>query len=708
MAIVQSIATLLLKPLFGDIAEQVVAILTDHWTDYGERLVKALRTANERAWRSLEVALAGDSWWQQVKGLLTRKEDQAFSLQVRAFLDGLPLTDLVGKTSFREQCLSELRQARRNQDLTKGELTAAVLRAEARPLGKAQPQAVLDAQLQALHGIAADLRQSGHKNLAWLVEQRPPSGPPLLTLAVQFFFQRAVESDAGLFQGLTYSTLGELTAAQRVGFQSLNAALSQQGRQLDALLDRLDEIQRQIEELKQLVQDAIKHNQLGQRELRPRDSLSIRSGAERDLVKRLVAQYRNLPEDRQRQLPELLGDLARLQVAAGEFKSAQKHFEEVAQRVADVRLRATACFNAYRAALEQQAWSDALRHLERAVELDEARLAPFPVSRYRPLRILGAGGFGVAFLCEHRHMKVPVVVKAVLQDDLDRAIESVFNEARLLTQLDDPGFVRVWDCGYADPAGKSRPYLVMDFFDGPSLVEHVKLSGCLSPTDAKAVLRPIAQALQSAHAGKILHRDVKPANVLLRRTDTGWRVKLIDFGLALKQSTLQAGADDTARLGRTVSGHGIAGTLDYAAPEQLGKLPGCPLGPHCDVYGFGKTAYFALLGTPDPDDHQRATLPKAWRKFLSECVAHPQTRLPDFAAVLKLLNRIKPPRAPKHEGKAKVPAPVPAVPRAYSVACPHCRKELQSRAEHLGKPARCPHCSGVFLLPKVHTLHDDA
>src|SRR5262249_19033887 len=155
----------------------------------------------------------------------------------------------------------------------------------------------------------------------------------------------------------------------------------------------------------------------------------------------------------------------------------------------------------------------------------------------------------------------------------------------------------------------------------------------------------------------ILHRDVKPANVLLRRTETGWRVKLIDFGLALKQSTLQAGADDTARLGRTVSGQGIARTLHYAAPQQLGKLPGVPLGPHCDVYGFGKTAYFALLGTPDPDDRQKGALPLAWRKLLRDCVAHPQTRLPDFAAVLKLLNRIRVPKAPKHAGKAKAPAP---------------------------------------------------
>jgi hypothetical protein len=61
------------------------------------------------------------------------------------------------------------------------------------------------------------------------------------------------------------------------------------------------------------------------------------------------------------------------------------------------------------------------------------------------------------------------VVKAMLQDDLDRTIETVFNEARLLIQLDDPGFVRAWDCGYADAAEMSRPYLVMDFFDGPSL-----------------------------------------------------------------------------------------------------------------------------------------------------------------------------------------------------------------------------------------------
>jgi serine/threonine protein kinase len=358
------------------------------------------------------------------------------------------------------------------------------------------------------------------------------------------------------------------------------------------------------------------------------------------------------------------------------------------------------------------------------MKLDPKRFAPFPLARYEPVRILGAGGFGVAFLCEHKFMKSRVVVKSLTLDELDRSIDNVFSEAELLQQLDDPALVRMWDCGYVDATGKTRPYLVMDYFDGLSMEEHVRRNGPLSPAEVKDILRPVAQALQAAHAKGILHRDVKPANILIRKDETRWRVKLIDFGLAMKQETLHNTIQSPAGSDKTIVGASIAGTIDYAAPEQMGKRPGVSVGPPSDVYGFGKTCYFALLGRPDPDDILKAQLPKGWRTFLSNCTADLENRLADFGQVLKRLAKLQgiklpigtraaksPKKSTGGRGKAKGggQAPQPkqinplSAPGAATsqVACPHCGQRLTLQEAHAALTLRCPFCSGTFHASKA-------
>jgi serine/threonine protein kinase len=452
------------------------------------------------------------------------------------------------------------------------------------------------------------------------------------------------------------------------------------------------------------------------RELSPRDSMSIRSEKERQLVKSLLEKVRQVPEAELRTSPGLLNDVGKVQVAVGEYKGAREAFGRAAASARDNASRAEVYYNAYRAALEQRDWDDALQQLIEAIRIDGKRFAPFPVGRYTPQRIIGAGGFGVVFLCQHKHLQNPLVVKALLLDDLDRDADNVFSEAQLLTQLEDPAFVRASDCGYADPAKKSRPYLVMDYFDGLSLDEYVRQNGPLPLADLKLIAIPAARGLQVAHAKKILHRDIKPANLLVRQEMSGWRVKLIDFGLALKRSTLEDTVRSPGGWENTLASNSIAGTLDYAAPEQMGKLPGVPIGPHSDVYGFGKTCYFALLGTPDPDDRQKASLPLGWRKFLSDCTAQPDNRLPDFGAVLPRLTRLKAPKKNREEQLAaveqqdsqgsdatdepeKTPAPNTPPPAPIRILCPHCRRQLAVQEVHVGRSLRCAACSGTFTVP---------
>ena len=89
---------------------------------------------------------------------------------------------------------------------------------------------------------------------------------------------------------------------------------------------------------------------------------------------------------------------------------------------ASPKASAEAHHNSYRAALERQQWTDALAAFRQAVTLDPVRFSPFPFKRYEPQRILGAGGFGVVFLCQDRLLARPVVVKALLPSELDRSI----------------------------------------------------------------------------------------------------------------------------------------------------------------------------------------------------------------------------------------------------------------------------------------------
>ena len=163
-----------------------------------------------------------------------------------------------------------------------------------------------------------------------------------------------------------------------------------------------------------------------------------------------------------------------------------------------------------------------------------------------------------------------------------------------------PTIIGVRDCEYADPVHAARPYLVMDYFPGGALEEFVSRHGPLSPPGLTAVAVAIASAMQAAHAKGILHRDLKPANVLVRKEGDRWFVKVIDFGLALRTAVLQSQVSTLSPQARTTTGRSLAGTLHYAAPEQMGQLPGVPVGSYSDVYGFGKTCYYALTGDSRP------------------------------------------------------------------------------------------------------------
>jgi uracil-DNA glycosylase family 4 len=537
--------------------------------------------------------------------------------------------------------------------------------------------------------MAEELHAAGYKNLAAFVGMRPDGGSSVLVIAARFFFRREVEENSRLFQGLAFAQLERLGENQELAFNGLRRFLSEQGERVEQLLGSLQDTVSATHENVQEIHSAVLAMQqkldLMHGELRPRDSLSIRGDAERSLVKELIGRYRSLPAAERERVPSLLNAVGKLEVAAGDFKAAQQDFLALADIAPDPGLKAEAHHNAYRAALERHDWDAALREVTEAARLDAARFAPFPVTKYVPKRILGAGGFGVAYLCRHRYMNSDVVVKTLTFDDLDRDVNTVFAEAQTLRQADHPSIIRVQDCGFGSPNEDARPYLVMDYFDGATLEEAAREKP-LPPESVISIARQVAEGLAAAHDKGILHRDVKPANLLVRE-DGGWQVKLIDFGLALKRE-----GRDTLRAGsHTLVGNSIAGTLDYAAPEQMGRIAGASVRPCSDVYGFGRTMCYALFQTPQPLLRHWRSIPAPLAELLENCLEdQPASRPQDFKDVLARLNALS-------TGAAPPPVTLPVVTQAAAAPKAIADMARQERERELAalvaKVAGCTRCA---------------
>src|SRR5207244_1062767 len=170
------------------------------------------------------------------------------------------------------------------------------------------------------------------------------------------------------------------------------------------------------------------------------------------------------------------------------------------------------------------------------------------------------------------------------------------------------------------------------------------------------------------------HRDVKPANLLVRKSDADWQVKLIDFGLALKRS----GRETILATANTLAGSSIAGTLDYAAPEQMGKLPGVTVRPCSDVYGFARTCCYALFQTPQPLLRHWRSIPAPLAELLESCMEdQPGQRPQDFKAVLERLGASASPPATPPPAPAPVTLPVVAQQASGKPASEMTRQERE-------------------------------
>lgn len=225
-----------------------------------------------------------------------------------------------------------------------------------------------------------------------------------------------------------------------------------------------------------------------------------------------------------------------------------------------------------------------IRRLRESISTSH-RIGPYVLEQ-----MVGEGGMGRVYRARHDLLKRPTAIKLLRPELMNEISMARFQrEAQLAARLEHPNTVSVFDFGLSED---HRFYLVMEWIDGVTLDRLVQQEGLIKVERAIAILRQIAMSLREAHVLGLIHRDLKPQNVMLtQRASESDVVKVLDFGLARDLRAEPMGHDAAPML--TELGF-IAGTPRYMAPERWNATT--PISPAIDVFAFGCIAYFILTG----------------------------------------------------------------------------------------------------------------
>ncbi len=241
------------------------------------------------------------------------------------------------------------------------------------------------------------------------------------------------------------------------------------------------------------------------------------------------------------------------------------------------------------------------------------------VAGYRIDALIARGGMGVVYRATHLGLERPVALKVIARELADREgfRERFLRESRLAARLDHPAVVPVFDSREVD----GELIVAMRLVEGGDLSKVINRDGPLEPARAIALLGQVAEALDAAHAAGVVHRDVKPHNVLVE----GDRAYLSDFGLA--KALGESGAQQ--------SGASVVGTAEYMSPEQW---RGGAVGPEADVYSLGCVLYESLTGIVPfarKDADTKPEMPEGLDAVIERAVAKdPSDRYPSAGALI--------------------------------------------------------------------------
>lgn len=271
------------------------------------------------------------------------------------------------------------------------------------------------------------------------------------------------------------------------------------------------------------------------------------------------------------------------------------------------------------------------------------------IGLFRILSFIGAGGMGEVYLAEDERLDRHVALK-LLPEDLreNPALMSRFRqEARAASALSHPNIITVFEVDFSE----EHPFIATEFIEGETLRRKLA-SDSMSLETKIEIAAQIASALSAAHRTGIVHRDVKPENIMLRREDG--LVKILDFGLAKPTGKLLADHDGSETLANTAPG-AVFGTFSYMSPEQA---KGEATGPATDIWSFGVVLYEMLAGrkpfegsTPSHTivkilDEEPSkiddNIPAELREVLSRALEkNPGDRFPSFEPIVAALEKVR-------------------------------------------------------------------